>query len=151
MNWINLFGLIIVILILLPNLIYFYRSRSVEINHKNKAMNVLEQIGRYGSMFLLAVNVGFNEFAFQSEGEFTLCLVITSILILLYWSFWLIYFKKTSIFTSMMLAILPGILFISQGIFLRYWLLLGTSIMFSIAHCYITYHNARLNSTVKRK
>ncbi len=147
MNWINLFGLIIVILILLPNLIYFYRNRSIENSYKNKLMNILEQIGRYGSMFLLVVNIGFNEFAFQSGEEFTLCLIITSILIVLYWILWFIYFKRTSLLTSMMLAIIPSILFISQGIFLRYLLLIITSILFSIAHCYITYQNSTNHST----
>ena len=48
---INIFGLIIVLLILVPNIIYAIRVKDQENKCQNKIMNILEQIGRYGCMF----------------------------------------------------------------------------------------------------
>ncbi len=50
---INIFGLIIVLLILVPNIIYAIRVKDQENKCQNKIMNILEQIGRYGCMFCL--------------------------------------------------------------------------------------------------
>ena len=45
-SWLNVFGLVFVVLLLIPNIIYAVKYRDVENLCKNKAMNVLEQIGR---------------------------------------------------------------------------------------------------------
>ena len=52
-NWINIFGFIVIILMLLPNLIYAFYYRGQENKVVNKGMNLMEQIGRYASMFLM--------------------------------------------------------------------------------------------------
>ena len=49
---INIFGLIIVLLILVPNIIYAIRVKDQENKCQNKIMNILEQIGRYGCIFI---------------------------------------------------------------------------------------------------
>ncbi|MBQ1695375.1 MAG: hypothetical protein II076_05490, partial [Bacteroidales bacterium] len=52
-NWINIFGLITVILMLIPNIIYAIKFRGKETKcNCCRSMYILEQIGRYGSMFL---------------------------------------------------------------------------------------------------
>jgi hypothetical protein len=141
MNWINLYGLIIIVLMLLPNMLYAYKNKSIENKCKNKAMNLLEQIGRYGSMFLMIFNIGLYEFGFRSKAAFVLWLISSFLLMLLYWAFWYFYFKSPQIFTSMMLAIIPSLIFISSGFFLRHWLLVIFGVTFSIGHIYVTYMN----------
>ena len=71
-DWINIFGLVFVILLLIPNIIYAFKFRSQKNKCNNKFMNVLEQIGRYASMFLMVFNIGIAEFGFSSAGAFLL-------------------------------------------------------------------------------
>lgn len=141
MNWINLYGLIIVLFMLFPNIIYAFKNKSIENKCNNKVMNMIEQIGRYGSLFLMVFNIGIYEFGFRSDKEFAIWLISSAVLMLLYWRFWVLYFKSPKIFSAMMLAIIPNIIFISSGYFLRHWLLVIFGVTFSIGHIYVTYQN----------
>jgi hypothetical protein len=141
MNWINIFGLIIVILMLLPNIIYAIKLKTFENKCKNKTMNRMEQIGRYGSMFFMIFNIGLYEFGFQSNVKFVIWLFVIVLLLLLYWLFWYIFFSSPRNTLPMILAILPSAVFITSGLFLRHWLLIISGILFSIGHIYVTYQN----------
>ena len=110
-GWINIFGLCIVIAILIPNIIYAIRFRGVKNKCTNKIMNVVEQIGRYACMFFLIVHVGKTEFAFQSIGVFLVYLIGNALLILTYWIVWGLYFTKQSKWKSMVLAVIPTVIF----------------------------------------
>ncbi len=57
-NWLNVFGLVIVVLLLIPNIIYAIKFKNQQNKCTNKAMNIIEQIGRYGCMFLMVFNIG---------------------------------------------------------------------------------------------
>lgn len=54
-NWINIFGLSIIALLLIPNIIYAIKHKGGKNLCENRWMNVLEQIGRYGSMLFMVV------------------------------------------------------------------------------------------------
>ncbi|MBH1942141.1 hypothetical protein I5677_14660 [Mobilitalea sibirica] len=142
-SWINIFGLVIVILILLPNIMYAFKFRGVENKCKNKVMNIIEQIGRYASMFLMIFNIGLTEFGFSSPEAFVFCFVGNTLLLTAYWIIWMLYFKKITFWKSMALAIIPTIIFLLCGITLgHYWLVLS-AIVFGVGHIYVTYQNAR--------
>lgn len=47
-GWINLFGATIVIILLIPNIFYAIKNKDIENRCRNKIMNAIEQIGRYG-------------------------------------------------------------------------------------------------------
>jgi len=68
--------------------------RNQENKCDNKFMNVLEQIGRYASMFLMVFNIGIAEFGFSSVGVFLLYGFGNAFLILVYWIVWMLYFHK---------------------------------------------------------
>jgi len=141
MDWINLFGLIILIFLFLPNIIYFKKNKSVENRYKNKVVDIIEQTGRYGSMFFMVFNVGLLEFGFRSKVAFVAWLLSSIILLLLYWGIWVLYFKSYRPLFSMLLAIIPCVIFISNGYFHGHWLLIICGIIFGISHIYITYQN----------
>lgn len=143
MNWINFFGLIIVLLMLIPNMIYYKKNSSFSNKCKSKVMNTLEQLGRYGSMLWMVAPFGEKELGFHSKVEFTAWLIVMPILVLMYLILWGIYFKKTSFILSMSLAIIPSIIFISQGYFLRHGALLLFGVLFAVGHNYVTYINAK--------
>lgn len=93
-NPINWFGLITVILILIPNIVYAVKCKGEKNLCTNKLLNILEQIGRYGSMFFLIVYIGPKDgFGFGSVFEFLLYLFGNICLILSYWCVWVAYFK----------------------------------------------------------
>ena len=79
MNWLNVFGLILVVLLLVPNIIYAIKVRNQQNKCTNKIMNVLEQVGRYGCMFLMVFNIGIAEFGFNSVGAFLIYLIFVQI------------------------------------------------------------------------
>ncbi|MDD6620653.1 MAG: hypothetical protein PUE75_06130 [Eubacteriales bacterium] len=46
-NWINIFGGIIVALMLMPNIIFAVKCKEKQTNKAGKAVTIIEQIGRY--------------------------------------------------------------------------------------------------------
>ena len=54
MSWFNYIGLIIIILLLVPNIIYAIKIKE-ELKYQNKVLDILENIGRYGSMFFMVL------------------------------------------------------------------------------------------------
>ena len=142
-GWISWFGLIIMVLMLIPNALYAIRNRGAENKCKNKLMNILEQIGRYGCMFLIVFNIGIAELGFASPESIVVYLMGNAVLLLAYWVFWIVYAKKPGMFSAMMLAVLPALIFLLCGITLRHWLLTAFALLFGIAHIYVTYINAK--------
>lgn len=140
MGWLNWFGLIIVVLMLAPNIIWALRHRDEQNKCKNKTMNILEQIGRYGCMFLMVFNVGIAEFGFASPASFLVYLLGSVALLLAYWVFWIVYAKKPTLFRTVMLAVLPTLIFLLCGVTLRHWLLVGFAVLFGVAHVYVSTH-----------
>lgn len=141
MNWLNVFGLIIIVLLLIPNVIYALKFRKDNTFCQSRAMNILEQIGRYASMFLMVFNIGIAEFGFSSVAAFLCYLLGNLIFVLLYWIIWMMYFVKQSRGKSLALAIIPTLMFLFSGVTLRHVLLIVSSVVFGIGHIYITYQS----------
>lgn len=146
MEWLNVFNFIVVILMLIPNTIYAYKNKGLKNNCTNKLMNIVEQIGRYGSMFLMVFNINIAEMGFTSDSSFTIWLVCTGALLLFYWFFWVLYSTKYRFTLAISLAIIPSIIFIFTGIMSRHWLLVIFGITFSMGHLYVTYQNNKITA-----
>lgn len=142
-GWLNSFGLIIMALLLVPNIVWALRHKNATNQCRSKLMNLLEQIGRYGSMLLMVFNIGVAELGFASPLSFIVYLLGNAVLLLLYWTFWIVFAKKPTMFPALMLAILPTLVFLLCGVTLRHWLLLGFGILFGIAHIYVTFCNVK--------
>ncbi|MFA9464169.1 MAG: hypothetical protein ACERKN_07720 [Velocimicrobium sp.] len=142
-SWLNIFGLVIVILMLLPNIIYAVKMHGIENKCKNKVMNIIEQIGRFSSMFFIIFNIGLAEFGFLSVEAFVIYFIGNTIFLIVYWIIWILYFKKKVLWKSMALAIIPIAIFLLNGITLRHYLLVISAIIFGIGHVYVTYQNAK--------
>ena len=140
-SWINTFGLVMVILLLIPNIIYAFKFRGVTNQCRNRAMNILEQIGRYGCMFLMIFNIGILEYSFASIGMLLLYMAGSVVLMTAYWIIWMLFFHKQDNWERMALAVIPAILFLMSGITLRHVLLVIMSVIFGIGHIYVTKAN----------
>ena len=93
-------------------------------------MNKLEQIGRYGCMFLMIFNIGILEFSFSSIGMFLFYTVGNVVLLIVYWIIWMLFFQKQDNWKRMVLAIIPTVLFLISGIALRHILLIIMAVIF---------------------
>lgn len=138
---INIFGLIIVLLILVPNIIYAIKVKDHENKCQNKLMNILEQIGRYGCMFLMVFNIGIVEFGFNSVRMILTYLFGNGMLLISYWVIWILYFKKPEYLKQISLAVIPTIIFILSGITSLHILLIVFGIIFGVGHIYVTHQN----------
>lgn len=140
-NWLNVFGLILVILILIPNIIYAIKFKDVKNKCTNKFMNILEQVGRYACMIFMIFNVGLAKFGFASVGEFLIYFFGNTILLVAYWIVWILFFIKQSSWKSMALAIIPICIFLICGVTLRHVLLIISAVIFAVGHIYVTRKN----------
>ena len=83
-RWLNILGLIIIVLIMIPNIIYAVKYKNQQNKCDNQFMNILEQIGRYGCIVLMILNIGINEPGFRNIEMFLTYLIGNAILIISY-------------------------------------------------------------------
>ena len=140
-DWINIYGLILVVLLLIPNIIYAVKTKEQKNKCTNKFMNIMEQIGRYGCMFLMVFNIGIAEFGFCSVGAFIAYLFGNVLLMISYWIIWMLYFYKQAYWKQIALAVIPTCLFLLCGITTRHFLLIVAGVLFGIGHIYVTAKN----------
>ncbi|MBQ7942860.1 MAG: hypothetical protein IJ326_02225 [Lachnospiraceae bacterium] len=148
MNWLNIFGLILVVLLLIPNIIYAIKVKNQKNNCTNTLMNAMEQIGRYGCMILMVFSMGIREFGYPSVGDFLAYLFGNAFLILLYWIIWILYFKKNTYAKQILLAVIPTCIFLLSGITLRHYLLIVFGVIFGVGHIYVTNCNREEKETL---
>lgn len=140
-NFINLLGFIIVAVMLIPNIIYGIKFKGLENKCTNKAMNVIEQAGRYGSMALMVLPLFVWEFGFSSVFMMFVYLLGNGILLFIYVLVWVFYFKKQTMGKAMILAIAPTCIFFLSGVTLYHWALVVAAVIFGVGHIYVTYQN----------
>ena len=140
-SWLNVFGLIIIALIMIPNIIYAFKVKDKQNRCRNAFMNTLEQAGRYGCMFLMVFNIGIADLGFNSGGMFLAYLIVNAVLIVSYWIVWVLYLKKPAYWKQLALAAIPTAVFLLSGITMMHWLLIIFGIIFGVGHIYVTCKN----------
>ena len=141
-GWINVFGAIIVILMLIPNIVYAIKNKGEKNYCTNLFMNIIEQIGRYACIVLMWLPLLVWKFGFASVFEMMLYLACNGLFLAVYWITFAVYMNRKSIQLALVLAIVPACIFIFSGILLRHWLLAGFAILFAVGHIFVTYKNA---------
>ena len=144
MEWLNLYGLIFIFVIMIPNIIFAVRCKDGFRNKwNNKLVEVIEQIGRFFCFGFMIVNIPGTYFGFWTDVCFLVYLIVNISLIALYCLIWIICFKKNSVFRALALSVIPSIVFLFSGIMSRSVLLIIGSLFFAPAHILISYKNAR--------
>ncbi|WP_051931781.1 hypothetical protein [Clostridium sp. KNHs214] len=69
MNWLNVYGLIIMMIIMIPNIIFAMKEKNFESKYNNKVVEIIEQIGRFGSMGLMIFNISVLEFGYWFDNN----------------------------------------------------------------------------------
>lgn len=138
-RWISIFGFIIVVIMLIPNIIYGIKNKDEEIKYNNKLVNIIEQLGRYASIILTIFPIGIN--SFKTTDHMLIYLILNSILLIIYLIIWAFYLNSKNFSEAMLLAIIPTLIFLVCGIILNHWILIISSIIFGASHILITYKN----------
>ena len=142
MSWFNLYGFIAMVVILIPNMVFAAKCKDGFDNiYQNKAVIMLEQIGRYGCFITMVFNLPFTVFGFCSDAAFAVYLAANAALILAYCIIWIVCFRKNSLFRAIMLSVLPSAVFILSGILYRSVLLTLFAVIFAPCHILISVKN----------
>lgn len=142
-NWINVFGGSIVALMLIPNILFAIKHPEQPSLEISRAVTVLEQIGRYGSMALMVLPLFVWKFGFASSVLLLIYLLGNAVLLTAYYVFWAFYFQHRTLGRALMLAILPTLIFMVSALCLRHWSLLVSAVIFGCSHIYITWRTNR--------
>lgn len=141
-NWINLGNMAVVVCLIGINMIAIRKGVSESFCSKYPVINILEQIGRYGSMVLMIFPVFTRgwEFGFRSVMEMLIWACATILLLAVYGLLWM---KKSAGSVGILygLAIVPVILFLLNGIILRHFTLVVASLIFGASHLAIVKEN----------
>ena len=144
MGWINIFGLVFMVIIMIPNVIFALKCKDgFENKWENKFIEALEQIGRYGCFAFMVINIPKTGFGWASDEAFALYLIVDAVLIIAYCVIWAVCFKKNSVFRALSLSMIPSAIFLFSGIMSRSVLLMISALIFAPCHILISYKNAR--------
>ncbi len=144
MGWFNVFGLIFIVVIMIPNVVFaIKRKDGFDNKWDNKFVEFIEQAGRFGCFGFMIFNIPGTWFGWWSDEAFALYLVVDGILVMLYCAIWIICFKKNSVFRALALSVIPSVLFLFSGIISRSVLLTVASVLFAPSHIAISYRNAK--------
>ena len=141
-GWISVFGAVIVILMLIPNILYALKNKGEENRCTDPVMNGLEQVGRYACIVLMWLPFPVWKFGFSGVSEMILYFVGNGCLLAAYWVVFAAYLKRKTRQRALVLAVLPGCIFLLSGLLLRHWLLAAFAVLFGIGHIYVTQKNA---------
>ena len=143
MEWLNVFGLVMVAVIMIPNILFAMKCKDGFVNKwNNKSVETVEQIGRFGCFGFMIINIPGTWFGWWSDEAFAVYLVVDAVLVTLYCVIWAVCFRKSSVFRALALSIIPSVLFLFSGIMSRSILLTIAAVLFAPSHILISYQNA---------
>lgn len=144
MSWINFYGLIFVAVILIPNIIFAVKNKDGFQNlYHNKAIELLEQVGRFGCFIFMFFTPPIFNVGFKLKGIKTAYIVVSAVIVFLYCLGWLIFRKENSVRKSLLLSVLPSLLFYECGLLSLNIPLIVFSLVFAPCHIIISYKNAK--------
>lgn len=146
MDWFNLAGLIFVVVLLIPNIIYAATSKDGFAGEfHNKLVETGEQIGRFGCFILMFIQLPFVTLGYIYDGAQTLYLILGIVLLALYCGGWIVFRKGNCMAKALTLSILPSVLFLESGILTLNIPLIVLSVVFAICHITISCKNTAGN------
>ena len=144
MEWFNVFGLVFIVVIMIPNIVFAVRCKDgFENRWNNTVIEIIEQIGRFGCFGFMIFNIPGTWFGWWSNEAFAIYLIIDSLLIVLYCAIWFVFWEKNNVFRALALSIIPSVIFLFSGVMSRSILLIIATILFAPTHILISYKNAK--------
>ena len=143
MEWFNVFGLVFMVLIMIPNVIFAFRKKAGFADQwENLIVEILEQTGRFGCIAFMIINIPGTWFGWRSNGAFAAYLIVNSLLVIVYCVLWAVLWDKQGLFKALALSVIPAAIFFFSGIMCRSLPLIAASLIFAPAHILISCKNA---------
>ena len=144
MEWFNVFGLVFITVIMIPNIIFVVKNKDAfENQNQNKTIEIIEQIGRFGCFGFMIFNIPSTWFGWWSDEAFAIYLLVDALLIVLYLTLWIVCWRKNNAFRALALSAIPSAIFLFSGIMSRSVLLVLSALLFAPTHILISYKNAK--------
>lgn len=137
MGWFNYYGLAVMAVIMLPNIVYAAKHKGGD-NYRNRAVEIAEQIGRYACFALMIFNIPYTYFNFWFDSALAVYLSVNGALCLAYLIFWAICRNKNGYLRAVSLSVLPTCIFLFSGIALLSVPLIVFSVLFGASHIFIS-------------
>lgn len=142
MSWFNYYGLIIMAIIMIPNIIYAVKQKDgMALESHNKMIIIAEQVGRYGCFVLMIFNIPYTYFNFWFANSLAVYLSVNGALCLTYLIFWIVCWNRNGKLKALTLSIIPSIIFLFDGIVLASIPLIVCAVIFAVSHIYISCKN----------
>ena len=113
MGWFNLYGLAIMAVIMIPNVIFAVTHKGgFENLYKNKAAEITENVSRYACFLLMVFNVPYTWVGFYFPSGEVFYLTVNASLTVAYCTVWIVMRKKSGIVKTLFLSALPSLIFL---------------------------------------
>ena len=143
MNWFNYYGLVFMVIIMIPNIIYAIKHKSVVVSkYTNKFVEILEQVSRYACFALMIFNVPYTWLGFYFLYAGIVYIIVNSILVISYCLSWVILWKKSGIAKNLLLSVIPSVVFLFSGIMIASFPLIVFAVIFAVTHIFVSIKNA---------
>lgn len=126
------------VVLMIPSVIFFSKEENKDKYKKGYKTfwEKVESVARYGTMFFYVVKVE------ESRKDSLLSYLIPLTFLVLYILVWIIMRKEGSLLRSILLSVLPSLMFIFSAIIDKNYLLLSFAILFAICHVTISIKDA---------
>lgn len=152
MGWFNFYGLAVMAVIMIPNILFALKHREgFENFYRNKAVETLEQAGRYGCFVLMIFNIPYTYFNFWFRGALIVYLSVNGALCLAYCIFWIICGNQNGYLKALSLSVIPSVIFLFSGILLANIPLVVFAALFAINHIFLSCKNAAARQRQEEK
>lgn len=152
MSWFNYYGLIIMAVIMIPNIIFSVLHKDGFINgYKNKFVSVTEQIGRYGCFVLMIFNIPYTWYGFYFPFGEVVYIAVNSALLLIYVLSWVCLWKREGLLKALLLSVVPSVIFLFSGAVIASIPLLVFAVIFAAAHILISVKNVTIGTANHEK
>ena len=142
MDWFNYYGLIAVVGVLLPNIIVaFVDKTSFQNKFDNATILIVEQIGRYCSMFFMVFNIPFTCFGFWFDNALVTYLIVGASLLIFYYVGWIVFAKRSCLAKAIWLSVTPTVLFLFCGVMILSLPLIVSAVVFGVGHIIVSCKN----------
>lgn len=150
MKWINIYGLVMIAVIMIPNMVFAARCKDgFENLWHSRFVEITEQIGRFSCFALMIFNIPGIYMGFETDRALHIYLIADGLMIAAYCLIWIICFRKPGMFRTIALSVLPSAVFLVSGIMSRYILLVIAAAVFAPAHILLSCKNAAASQKEK--
>ena len=151
MDWFNYYGLAIMAVIMIPNIIYAVKHKNQVTIYDNRAAIVFEQIGRYGCFVFMIFNIPYTYIGFWFSFGEIFYITVNAALLLGYCISWIVLWNKNGIVKALLLSMIPSFVFIVSSVLIASIPLFVFAVIFAAAHILISTKSAMAENTGEPK